>query len=131
MGLSVAAPRLSKGAGKVNLKLAMASQITNPIGLRSAEAIKRIQDETGGDVQIRLFTNGQLGAEPDVLNQVRTGAVDMFNVSTVILFDRGAAVVDQRGSIRIRVLRRRVESDGRRTRRLCAFSDGARQPGRI
>ena len=85
LGLSVAAPRLSKGAGKVNLKLAMASQITNPIGLRSAEAIKRIQDETGGDVQIRLFANGQLGAEPDVLNQVRTGAVDMFNVSTVIL----------------------------------------------
>ena len=31
LGLSVAAPRLSKGAGKVNLKLAMASQITNPV----------------------------------------------------------------------------------------------------
>src|SRR6476646_6182789 len=84
LGLSVMAPRVARAA-KVNLKLAMASQPTNPIGIRSMEAIKRISDETNGDVTIQLFASGQLGAEPDVLNQVRTGAIDMFNVSTVIL----------------------------------------------
>jgi tripartite ATP-independent transporter DctP family solute receptor len=85
LGLSVMAPHVSRGQSKVRLKLAMASQPTNPIGIRSMEAIKRISEETNGDVTIQLFGSGQLGAEPDVLNQVRMGAVDMFNVSTVIL----------------------------------------------
>jgi tripartite ATP-independent transporter DctP family solute receptor len=85
LAASVFAPAIARGAAKINLKLAMASQTTNPIGIRSQEAIKRILDETNGDVRIQLFPNGQLGAEPDVLNQVRMGAVDMFNVSSVIL----------------------------------------------
>jgi TRAP-type transport system periplasmic protein len=85
LAASIAAPAISLGAGKINLKLAMASQASNPIGIRSQEAINRVAEQTNGDVQIQLFPSGQLGAEPDVLKQVRMGAVDMFNVSSIIL----------------------------------------------
>jgi tripartite ATP-independent transporter DctP family solute receptor len=85
LATAIFAPALARGASKINLKFAMASQLSNPIGIRSQEAIKRILEQTDGDVQIQLFPNGQLGAEPDVLKQVRMGAVDMFNVSSVIL----------------------------------------------
>jgi tripartite ATP-independent transporter DctP family solute receptor len=85
LGAAVAAPLVARGAPKYKLKYAMASRVTNPVGIRTREAIKRIAEETNGEVEIQFFPNGQLGAEPDVLSQTRSGAVDLFNVSTVIL----------------------------------------------
>jgi len=46
------------------------------------DAIAAIQAETGGRLEIKLLPDGQLGSTPEMLNQVRSGAVDMTFMST-------------------------------------------------
>ena len=55
--------------------------LTHPLNIRAAEAIERIKKETNGDLEIRVFPSNQLGGDTDMLNQVRSGALDFFTPS--------------------------------------------------
>ncbi|HET9019475.1 MAG TPA: TRAP transporter substrate-binding protein [Acetobacteraceae bacterium] len=58
---------------------------THPLNLRMTEAAGRIREATGGRVEIRIFPNNQLGSDTDVLGQLRSGAVQFFTLSGLIL----------------------------------------------
>jgi TRAP-type transport system periplasmic protein len=54
---------------------------THPLNIRAAEAVEKIKEETGGRVLIQMFPNNQLGADPDMLSQVRSGGLDIQTAS--------------------------------------------------
>ncbi len=73
------------GAAEFALKYAHNSQVTHPLHVRTTEAAERIKQETGGKVEIQIFPNNQLGGDTDMLSQVRSGAIDFFTLSGLIL----------------------------------------------
>ncbi len=84
----VAAPFISlrpANAVEFDLKMANPMPLTHPTNVRLAEAVKAIAEETGGRVQLTVFPQSQLGADTDVLGQLRSGGVDFFHLSPLIL----------------------------------------------
>jgi tripartite ATP-independent transporter DctP family solute receptor len=57
----------------------------HPMNVRLRDAIEQIKLESGGRMEIQLFPNSQLGGDTDMLSQLRTGAIQMFNLSGLIL----------------------------------------------
>jgi len=87
---AVAAAGLGLYSGKsqaadFKLKFANNMPMTHPLNVRAREMAKAIREETGGAVQLQIFPSSQLGSDTDTLAQVRSGAVDMFALSPVIL----------------------------------------------
>lgn len=72
-------------SGTFNFKVATNVQNTHPIYVRLAEATEKIKVETDGKVIVRVFPNGQLGSDTDMLSQVRSGGVDFLTLPGVIL----------------------------------------------
>lgn len=66
-------------------KLANNQPLTHPSNIRGAEAVAAILEESGGRVDIQIFPSNQLGADTDVLGQLRAGGVEFFLLSPVIL----------------------------------------------
>lgn len=72
-------------AAEFNFKMATGQDPTHPVNLRAQEAIDRIREATGGRLEIRLFPANQLGSDTDLLSQVRSGGVELFNLSSAVL----------------------------------------------
>ena len=73
-------------AAEVVLKFANSNAPNHPLNVRLKEAVdRRFASKTGGKVVVRVFPNGQLGGDTDVLSQLRSGAVDFFTLSGLIL----------------------------------------------
>jgi TRAP-type transport system periplasmic protein len=72
-------------AAEFSLKLANNSPVTHPQSVRQQEAADRIKAATNGAVEISLFPNNQLGSDTDMLSQLRSGAIDFFTLSGLIL----------------------------------------------
>ena len=72
-------------AAEFTFKLATGQDPTHPVNLRAQEAIGRIREATDGKLEIRLFPANQLGSDTDLLSQVRSGGVELFNLSSSIL----------------------------------------------
>ncbi len=72
-------------AADFNLKLANNSPVTHPQSVRQQEAADRIKAATNGAVEIQVFPNNQLGSDTDMLSQLRSGAIDFFTLSGLIL----------------------------------------------
>jgi tripartite ATP-independent transporter DctP family solute receptor len=72
-------------AADFTFKLANNSPVTHPQSIRQQEAATRIKTATGGRVDIQLFPNNQLGSDTDMLSQLRSGAIDFFTLSGLIL----------------------------------------------
>ena len=72
-------------AAEFSFKLANNSPVTHPQSVRQQEAATRIKDASGGRVEIQLFPNNQLGSDTDMLSQLRSGAIDFFTLSGLIL----------------------------------------------
>jgi tripartite ATP-independent transporter DctP family solute receptor len=72
-------------AAEFSYKFASNLPATHPLNVRIGEAAARILEVTGGRIEIRLFPNNQLGSDTDVLSQLRTGAVEFFTLSGLIL----------------------------------------------
>ncbi len=58
---------------------------THPMNTRAQEMADAIKNETSGRVEIAIFPNSQLGSDTDMLSQVRSGAIDFFTLSGLIL----------------------------------------------
>jgi len=58
---------------------------TFPTNVRSQEAIEPDPRRHKGRVDIKLFPNNQLGGDTDMLSQTRSGAIDIFVLSGLIL----------------------------------------------
>lgn len=66
-------------------KYANNAPASHPMNVRAMEAAQRIAAETNGRFELKVFPNNQLGGDPDVLGQVRSGAVEFFSLSPLIL----------------------------------------------
>jgi tripartite ATP-independent transporter DctP family solute receptor len=58
---------------------------THPLNVRAREMAAAIKAETGGRVDIQVFPNNQLGSDTDMLSQIRSGGVEFFTLSGLIL----------------------------------------------
>jgi tripartite ATP-independent transporter DctP family solute receptor len=81
---TLAAPALAQAA-EFKLKFASNLPAVHPLNARAKEAADAIAKETGGRVEIQVFPNNQLGSDTDMLSQVRSGAIDFFTLSGLIL----------------------------------------------
>lgn len=59
--------------------------VTHPMNIRANEMAAAIQKETSGRVEIKIFPSSQLGSDTDMLSQVRSGGVEFFTLSGLIL----------------------------------------------
>lgn len=89
LGAAVAAPgvlTITRAHGaEFTLKYANNSPVTFPTTIRMKEAAEAIKAETGGKVELQVFPNNQLGADMDMLNQLRAGGIEFFTLSPLIL----------------------------------------------
>jgi TRAP-type C4-dicarboxylate transport system substrate-binding protein len=60
-------PRFARAA-EFNLKFGTNLPANHPLNIRATEAAERILKETGGQVQINVFPNNQLGNDADMLS---------------------------------------------------------------
>ena len=72
-------------AAEFSYKYANNFPAAHPLNLRATEAMARIREATGGRVDIQVFPNNQLGSDTDTLSQLRSGAVEFFTLSGLIL----------------------------------------------
>src|SRR6266852_5296055 len=72
-------------AAEFTYKYANNSPVTHPMNIRMTEAVNKIKEESKGRVDIQVFPNNQLGGDTDMLSQVRSGAIDFFPLSGLIL----------------------------------------------
>ena len=73
------------GAAEFTYKFANNLPASHPSNLRANEMVVRILEATGGRVEVQVFPNNQLGSDTDMLSQLRSGAIDFFTLSGLIL----------------------------------------------
>lgn len=57
----------------------------HPMSVFAQKAADRIAEESKGRLEIRQFPNNQLGGDTDMLSQLRSGALELFTISPVVL----------------------------------------------
>jgi tripartite ATP-independent transporter DctP family solute receptor len=67
------------------LKFGNNNPANHPMIVAMKEAAERIRQDTDGKVELQLFPNSQLGSDTDMLSQVRSGALEMFALSALVL----------------------------------------------
>jgi TRAP-type transport system periplasmic protein len=58
---------------------------THPMNSRAREMAAAIKQETNGRFDLQIFPNSQLGSDTDTLSQIRSGGVEFFTLSGLIL----------------------------------------------
>ena len=58
---------------------------THPMNIRAREMAAAIKQETNGRFDLQIFPSSQLGSDTDTLSQIRSGGVEFFTLSGLIL----------------------------------------------
>src|ERR1700712_5800048 len=58
---------------------------SHPMNARAKEMSAAIKAETQGRVDLQIFPNNQLGSDTDMLSQIRSGGIEFFTLSGLIL----------------------------------------------
>jgi tripartite ATP-independent transporter DctP family solute receptor len=58
---------------------------THPMNIRAKEMATAIKQDTNGRLDLQIFPSSQLGSDTDTLTQVRSGGVEFFTLSGLIL----------------------------------------------
>ncbi|MDR3440253.1 TRAP transporter substrate-binding protein [Telmatospirillum sp.] len=74
---------LGAATAKYRLRYGTAFPNNHPGVLRIIEASESIKKQTDGLVDLQVYPNSQLGSEPDMFSQTRTGALDFMSTSGV------------------------------------------------
>jgi tripartite ATP-independent transporter DctP family solute receptor len=72
-------------AAEFTYKYANNSPVDHPMNIRAREAAEKIKQESNGRLEIQIFPNNQLGGDTDMLSQLRSGAIEFFTLSGLIL----------------------------------------------
>jgi tripartite ATP-independent transporter DctP family solute receptor len=72
-------------AAEFSFKFANNMPAIHPLNIRAQEAADRIAKATDGRMALRVFPSSQLGSDTDTLSQLRSGAVEFFTMSGLIL----------------------------------------------
>lgn len=70
-------------SAKYRLRYGTAFPTNHPGVLRISEAAETIKTQTNGLVDLQVYPNSQLGSEPDMFAQTRSGALDFMSTSGV------------------------------------------------
>ena len=57
----------------------------HPMNVRAKEMAAAIKAETNGRFDLQIFPNNQLGSDTDMLSQIRSGGIEFFTLSGLIL----------------------------------------------
>lgn len=83
---TVGAPYVARGAQpEFVYKFANNTPDTHPQNVRAREMAAAIKEETGGRFELQVYPSSQLGSDTDTLSQLRSGAVEFFSLSGLIL----------------------------------------------
>ncbi len=85
LGAGYSHPAWAKKRPKYRLKYANNLPISHPMNIRAKEMVEAIAVESDGEIDIRIYPSSQLGNDTDTLAQIRSGAVDFFMLSPIIL----------------------------------------------
>jgi tripartite ATP-independent transporter DctP family solute receptor len=72
-------------AAQFTYKLANDQTPTHPMNVATVDAIKRIQDGSGGQIEIKLFPSSVLGGDPQMIAQLRSGALELLQIGNNIM----------------------------------------------
>ncbi|HJZ21738.1 MAG TPA: TRAP transporter substrate-binding protein, partial [Bradyrhizobium sp.] len=72
-------------AAEFTYKFANNAPDSHPINVRAKEMSAAIKTETNGRFDLQIFPNNQLGSDTDMLSQLRSGALEFFTLSGLIL----------------------------------------------
>src|SRR3974390_310076 len=73
------------GAAEFSYKYANNLPDSHPMNTRAKEMAAAIKSETNGRFDMQVFPNSQLGSDTDMLSQVRSGGIEFFTLSGLIL----------------------------------------------
>src|ERR1700740_2966297 len=83
---SVGAPYVARAQGaEVAYKYANNLPDGHPLNARAKDMAAAIKTETNGRFELQIFPNNQLGSDTDMLSQVRSGGLEFFTLSGLIL----------------------------------------------
>lgn len=57
----------------------------HPMNVAARRAVERIREDTRGRLEIQIFPSSQLGADTDMMSQVRSGALEFYTQSGLVL----------------------------------------------
>ena len=83
-GIAAALPQVARAA-EFSYKYGNNLPVTHPLNVRAQQAMDRILKETNGRVEIKIFPNNQLGGDTDMLAQVRSGGIEFFTPSALVI----------------------------------------------
>src|ERR1700735_5912318 len=87
---AIGAPLVARAqAAEFTYKYANNLPDAHPLNMRAKEMAAAIKAETNGRFDLQLFPNNQLGSDTDVLSQLRSGGVEFFTLSSLILSTLG------------------------------------------
>jgi len=75
----------AKAAAEFDFKLGVNTPETHPLTIRLTEAAKAIGEQSAGRLNITVFANSQLGGDPEMLSQVRSGGIELLAVPSLTL----------------------------------------------
>jgi TRAP-type transport system periplasmic protein len=75
----------AQGAPQITDKYANNLPDTHPMNVRAREMAAAIKQETNGRFELQIFPSSQLGSDTDTLTQIRSGGVEFFTLSGLIL----------------------------------------------
>ena len=78
-------PAIVQSQTKLELKCGNIMPAQHPVNLRLAEAFTQIAEKTQQQVKIQLFPASQLGADDSMLGQLRSGALEFFIQSGLVV----------------------------------------------
>ena len=77
--------RPAHAAAEFDFKLGVNTPETHPLTIRLTEAAKAIGAQSSGRLNVTVFSNSQLGGDPEMLSQVRAGGIELLAVPSLTL----------------------------------------------
>jgi tripartite ATP-independent transporter DctP family solute receptor len=82
----ISAPHIARAqTAEFSYKYANNLPDSHPLNARAKEMAAAIKAETKGRFELQIFPNNQLGSDTDMLSQIRSGGIEFFTLSGLIL----------------------------------------------
>jgi TRAP-type transport system periplasmic protein len=77
--------RTAHAAAEFDFKLGVNTPDTHPLTLRLTEAAKEVVARSSGRLSVTVFSNSQLGGDPEMLSQLRAGGIELLAAPSMTL----------------------------------------------
>ena len=82
---SIGILRFPASAAEFTYKYANDNPLTHPMGQAATWWADRVKQESGGQMEIQVFPASQLGTDPEMLTQLRSGGIQFAHFSAAVL----------------------------------------------